>query len=480
MAAGMTCGFRRLLIGVAVLGMVGGVFAYLGWYKFFREEPTGTFADAAERFKYGSLGGENEQGIPYWIFVVLPRMFPEYLPGPGGYAAFGLPWEEGHELPIGFTKRVVGFPRVANTCAVCHTASYRTHPDKTPHYVAAGPGHTSNIQALLRFFARCARDPRFNGANVVSEIRTLYGLTWLDRLLYRFIIVPLTKQRLIERAEEFAWMDEPGRPDWGPGRDDGTNLPKYFLIHLPVDDTIGHVDFPAIWRLRGNPEQLFNWDGLSSSVHTVIIDSALGLGAPPKPPLRGHAEWLAQFLGEADPPPFPFPIDATQAAMGAQLFARVCGACHAPDGPRLRRVIPIDEIGTDRYRLDSWTDVAATESNRIIGRAGVDRPPVSKTAGYIAPPLEGIWLRAPYLHNGSVPTLRDLLNPPAQRPDTFVRGYDLVDPINVGFDSTSGDASRHGSRFDTRLNGNGNGGHLYGTDLAPEEKTALIEYLKTL
>ena len=70
------------------------------------------------RFKYGSIGAERDAGIPYWIFYVLPRMFPEKLPGPGGYAALGVSWEQGQELPIGFTKKVVGFPRVANNCAV--------------------------------------------------------------------------------------------------------------------------------------------------------------------------------------------------------------------------------------------------------------------------------------------------------------------------------------------------------------------------
>ncbi len=77
------------------------------------------------RFKYGSIGAERDAGIPYWIFYVLPRMFPDKLPGPGGYAAFGVVWEEGQELPVGFSKKVVGFPRVANNCASCHTTMRR-------------------------------------------------------------------------------------------------------------------------------------------------------------------------------------------------------------------------------------------------------------------------------------------------------------------------------------------------------------------
>ena len=103
-----------------MLVAVGG---YFGWYKFFREEPQPAWVtqDADMRFKYGSIGAENDAGIPYWIFYVLPRMFPDKLPGPGGYASLGVPWEQGQELPVGFTKKVIGFPRVANNCAVCHS-----------------------------------------------------------------------------------------------------------------------------------------------------------------------------------------------------------------------------------------------------------------------------------------------------------------------------------------------------------------------
>ena len=96
------------LLGL-VLAAAGG---YMAWYKFFRVVPQEEFATPEERFKYGSLGAEDSSGIPYWIFLVLPRMFPEYLPGPGGYASLGMAWEEGHDLPVGFSKKIVGFERV--------------------------------------------------------------------------------------------------------------------------------------------------------------------------------------------------------------------------------------------------------------------------------------------------------------------------------------------------------------------------------
>ena len=100
---------RKILVAVVILvvvGVAGGVFT---WYKFFREEPQPdwVFANADMRFKYGSIGAELDAGVPYWIFYVMPRLFPEKLPKPGGLAALGVSWEQGQELPIGFTQKVV-------------------------------------------------------------------------------------------------------------------------------------------------------------------------------------------------------------------------------------------------------------------------------------------------------------------------------------------------------------------------------------
>jgi processive rubber oxygenase RoxA-like protein len=99
-------------------------------------------------------------------------------------------------------------------------------------------------------------------------------------------------------------------------------------------------------------------------------------------------------------------------------------------------------------------------------------------------PLDGIWLRAPYLHNGSVPTLRDLLNPGKVRPPVFYRGNDIYDPKDVGFVSTQAqDADgRKYFRYETSIPGNDNKGHegaAFGTTLPQKEKDALLEYLKT-
>ena len=133
---------------------------------------------------------------------------------------------------------------------------------------------------------------------------------------------------------------------------------------------------------------------------------------------------------------------------------------------------------TDPERLRSFTP-ALVKATREFGKGKPWRFRHFRTTnGYANLLLDGIWLRAPYLHNGSVPTLRALLFP-GERPEVFYTGYDVYDWKNVGFVSAGSAARREGFRFDTRLVGNGNGGHAYGSQLPAGQRLAIIEYLKT-
>jgi len=82
---------RKIITWLGVIAVVVVLGVWFGWYKFFREEPQPdwVFANADMRFKYGSIGAEYDAGVPYWIFYVMPRMFPEHLPGGGGLASLG-------------------------------------------------------------------------------------------------------------------------------------------------------------------------------------------------------------------------------------------------------------------------------------------------------------------------------------------------------------------------------------------------------
>jgi hypothetical protein len=105
--------------------------------------------------------------------------------------------------------------------------------------------------------------------------------------------------------------------------------------------------------------------------------------------------------------------------------------------------------------------------------------------GYVNTLLEGAWLRAPYLHNGSVPTLRDLLEPPDKRPVSFCRGGDVYDWKKLGYLSApvmvNGTEACPGQfLYKTSVPGNSNKGHFYGTTLSNADKDALVEFMKTL
>src|SRR5262245_34574296 len=130
--------WRTLLIEAALLLLIAGAGGFFIWYKLMREIPQ-SFASQEEDFEYGSIGIENEDGLAYLVWMALPRIFPEYLPGPGGYRSLGMVWEEGHDTPVGFSKKIIGFPRIAINCAVCHTATYRTAPDQPQQIVPTGP-----------------------------------------------------------------------------------------------------------------------------------------------------------------------------------------------------------------------------------------------------------------------------------------------------------------------------------------------------
>jgi hypothetical protein len=145
-------------------------------------------------------------------------------------------------------------------------------------------------------------------------------------------------------------------------------------------------------------------------------------------------------------------------------------------------VISAAEINTDSHRIEMWTEAAKNRYTRYH-EGGYDWHfrAFHKINGYLAKELTGLWLRGPYLHNGSVPTLRDLLAPPSARPGIFYSGYDLIDAANGGFVSKKDTlAERFGRPYDTSTEGNGNKGHVYGTDLSLQEKESLLAFLKTL
>lgn len=188
--------WMTILIAVLVLALATGVVV---WSALFRvvAQPAWIAGDQRDTYFYGSQGAGKTAGVPYWIWLAMPRIFPEHMPGLGGYASLGISWEEGKEMPIGFAKQRVGYIRVTGNCALCHVISQSNGPDRAPSIIPAIPGRTTDITPLLAFWKACAADPRFNADEFFAEIDSDTKLPILDRMLYRYVLIPRTRNALM-------------------------------------------------------------------------------------------------------------------------------------------------------------------------------------------------------------------------------------------------------------------------------------------
>ncbi len=440
-------------------------------------------SDIATEFKYGSIGTEGTVGVPYWLWIVLPEVFPDKLPNrPGNaYAKLGFTYETPtSDLPIGATKSNDWIPRVGLNCATCHVGAYRDAPGATPKIVLGMPAHQMDLQSYARFLSACARDPRFNTDTLVAAMKKHPDFGFFDGLAYKLLVISRTKDGILERDPRIAWFDK--RPPQGPGRVDTFNPYKSMFpkeTHFDTDDTVGTADLPSLWNQRMRQGLWLHWDGNNNSVEERNKSAAIGAGATPDSLDIGALDRIAEWILDLKPPAFPAErVNKTLADAGKPIYQQHCASCHDIGQPRVGQTTDIAEIGTDPERLRSFTPALATQMNTI----GTGKPwrfsHFRKTNGYAGMPLDGVWLRAPYLHNGSVPTLRALLLLD-ERPARFYRAYDVYDWQGVGFVSSGPDAEKGGVLFDTTLRGNGNGGHTYGRDLSVQDREAVLEYLKT-
>jgi hypothetical protein len=137
--------------------------------------------------------------------------------------------------------------------------------------------------------------------------------------------------------------------------------------------------------------------------------------------------------------------------------------------------------------VNRWYDVHSTPPAQRDKMNGFRPDGVRALLAYKARPLNGIWATPPYLHNGSVPNIYALLSPVAERPKNFYLGSREYDPVHVGYQTVGN--FRGASEFDTSLRGDSNSGHefnngsgpgIIGPLLAPEDRLAIIEFLKAM
>jgi len=191
-----------------------------------------------------------------------------------------------------------------------------------------------------------------------------------------------------------------------------------------------------------------------------------------------------RFVETIRPQPFPGVIDPARAAAGAAVYARACASCHGtyqetPDGPRLSRFPNwAGEVGTDPVRARTMDSALVDRVNGSPLRRSIS---AAHTGVYAAPPLTGLWQSAPYLHNGSAPSLAALLGL-EPRPTRFRVGGHAIDLDRVGVAYPDGYTPYSQPAWvDTRRPGLNAGGHeAEFANLSRDEKLDLLEYLKRL
>lgn len=247
------------------------------------------------------------------------------------------------------------------------------------------------------------------------------------------------------------------------------------------------LDAPPLWNVKRKKRIYI--DGYVEKSPRVIMQFVL----IPSNDAKTIKSWEKDFIDilawiEAlEPPKYPWPIDRELADRGRPLFEKTCAGCHGKAGEDYPEyTVPIDDVGTDSLRLTGMP----AEHRRFfktgwmgVGEQGVEEEP----EGYVAPPLDGIWASAPYLHNGSVPTLWHLMHPD-QRPVVWLRTDEGYDKEKVGLEVATydevprelTDPAEQRRYFNARIVGKSASGHDYPDDLTEEEKHAVLEYLKTL
>ena len=429
-------------------------------------------------------------------------------------------------LVTGMVKGPTPFVRIeaaALGCASCHAGTLYDAAGRPTGEAWLGLPNTSldvdaYVWAVYRGLQRAARDP---GALARRAAEIFPEMSGRERMTLRRILLPRVRARMAELERTI------GAPtpfsNGGAGRTNGVAALKRQLGLLAADRTHPEAGFTSIpelgsrqlrssllydgtfaprgvdpWARRGagdpGPAHLDSLAGIVAFFTVPTMGMHPDDAARAIPRVRQVMEWLTH---EYAPPPFPGPIDAERARAGRAIYDARCASCHGSyaEGPPPRRLVSYpnrlvaqDSLGTDPAR---WQAMDSALLARLRTTAYARHVDVRRTGGYVAPILSGLWATAPYLHNGSVPTLWHLMTPDA-RPARFQVGGHALDFASMGI---AGAPDAEGTYryladyapwstpelYDTRKPGLGNGGHEREfAGLSDADKRALIEYLKGL
>jgi hypothetical protein len=475
-------------------------------------------------FLHGSMSTEV---VPENVFRAFIKIYPELFPTKD-LTHLGLIPDPQFGWPIGLSRTKVkhlgGLSAIGINCASCHVAGITATSDNKPIHVLGTTSHF-NVEAffgaiLVATFKTTdpANMKNFLGAYLETDPKT-FETAWTAQqskitavmngdpfgtkniaagALHEIDGANLqttlaTDTDLAARAHCMLQLfhnmraalhvpDQPpdkAPPSSGPGRNDAFGLLSASLLQMP--QPYSPIKFGLVWNV--DQRTWVHWDGNTKSPIARNLLASLGLGAP----MHGkHGDLqFALVKRQTDlsekihPPRYPYAVSADDAKGGEAIFKANCDSCHG-GAETDKRLYAVAEVGTDPHRAEMFTQKLADGFNKFLADLESEgyQPPkefgVRSTGKYFAATLSGVWARSPYLHNGSVRTMRELLTSPAQRAKTFHRGSRVFDPNDMGYTDEGAYV------FDTAGSGNANTGHDYGTQLSDNDKRCLIEYLKTL
>lgn len=433
-------------------------------------------------------------------------------------------WPEG--LPVPPAGEILGLnvalaaralPPVAVTvsnigCAACHasvTYDATGAPDLTRAWLGM-PNGSINLEAWTQALFTAVRDFGGEEARLFAVVEAMFPETdWRERLILRHLVWPRLMAVVEERDARFGRL-LPFRASLA-GATNGLDSLRNRLGLIPEGERVSDSIFNSVPDLGGRlwrrkllnsgsyaiPGQVHDAPMGAEDITAAHREGLAGIVAFFTVPSMGVAPEMAQahipdavlvtaWMEGYRPQRFPGVIDRDRLEEGQGIYARDCAACHGSYDASLTEPALISfpnwegDVGTDMARADLLTEeVAGAVNGGLFGQYIAART----VAGYAAPPLTGIWASAPYLHNGSVPTLWHLMRP-ERRPDWFEVGGHRLDLLRVGIDLAP--PLDHvpwsiPAEVETRAFGLGNGGHEVGfAGLTEAEKDALLEYLKLL
>lgn len=435
--------------------------------------------DATKGYAYLTTGDYIKSGIPYdYFFLGVPKNMMNYLKRDSPNAV----------VPHQYTavKAANGELVVAPNCLECHAQVFE---DKL--YVGLG-------NTMIDFTDRRKLSPR--AAGMAADL-----LQKTDERKYQAALPFLRAMKAIggELYTEVRGVNSADRlADLLVAHRDPKTLRWSYDPVIAVAGKVVPTDTPPWWLLKKKHAMFYNGFGRGDFGRFLMASNLLTVSDSSEArEVDSHFNDVLAYIYSIEAPKYPGPVDAALAKKGGVIFVQNCSKCHgnyayvgasgkpappASDGdggdyPNL--LIPESIIKTDSalFKANFQSPQFIAWFNNSWFAQGDHPARLEPFDGYIAPPLDGIWITAPYLHNGSVPTLEAVLNSKL-RPVYWSRDFDhpQYDYEHVGWKYAREDSARGTTVYNTTLPGYGNYGHTFGDKLSEPERKAVIEYLKTL